>query len=225
MREFIYELLQDSGSLSTEEIAINILMSAVLSVFIYLSYFITHTGTIYSRKFNASLVMMTVLTGTVMAVIGNNVALSLGMVGALSIVRYRTAVKDSRDTAYIFWAIIVGICCGVGDFIVAAIGSSIVFIILLALGKVKNDGRILLVVKAARNAENQIEGLVFEFYMRKARLAVKNTTPDTVELIYELSQRLADKATAKGRSITDEMYAIDGLSYVNLVAQNDEISG
>lgn len=70
--------------------------------FIFLSYAISHRGTIYSRKFNASLVILAVLTGTVMTVIGNNIALSLGMVGALSIVRFRTAIKDSRDTVYIF---------------------------------------------------------------------------------------------------------------------------
>ena len=74
---------------------------------------ISHRGTIYSKKFNVSLVVLTVLTSMVMTVIGNNVALSLGMVGALSIVRFRTAIKDSRDTVYIFWTIIVGICCGV----------------------------------------------------------------------------------------------------------------
>lgn len=71
------------------------------------------------------------MTGTVMTVIGNNIALSLGMVGALSIVRFRTAIKDSRDTVYIFWTIIVGICCGVGDYLVAAVGSSAIFLIFL----------------------------------------------------------------------------------------------
>lgn len=69
---------------------------------------------------------MTVLTTTVMTVIGNNIALSLGMVGALSIVRFRTAIKDSRDTVYIFWTVIVGICCGVGDYLVASAGSVLV---------------------------------------------------------------------------------------------------
>ena len=66
-----------------------------------------------------------------MTVIGNNIALSLGMVGALSIVRFRTAIKDSRDTTYIFWTIIVGICCGVGDYVVACVGSGVVFLVLL----------------------------------------------------------------------------------------------
>ena len=81
--------------------------------------------------------VLTVLTGTVMTVIGNNIALSLGMVGALSIVRFRTAIKDSRDSIYIFWTIIVGICCGVGDYMVAAIGSTVTFLVILMLGMIK----------------------------------------------------------------------------------------
>ena len=112
-------------------VVLNISMAAVLGFLIFISYFITHRGTIYSKKFNASLVVLTVLTGTVMTVIGNNIALSLGMVGALSIVRFRTAIKDSRDTLYIFWTIIVGICCGVGDFMVAVVGSIITFNVLI----------------------------------------------------------------------------------------------
>ena len=80
-------------------------------------YWLSHTGTIYSKKFNVSLVTLTILTATVMAIIGNNIALSLGMVGALSIVRFRTAIKDSRDTVYIFWTIVAGLGCGVGDYV------------------------------------------------------------------------------------------------------------
>ncbi|WP_153050392.1 DUF4956 domain-containing protein, partial [Streptococcus suis] len=96
----------------------HIVVAAILGGVIYVSYAYTHAGTTYSKKFNISLMTLTVLTATVMTVIGNNVALSLGMVGALSVVRFRTAVKDSRDTTYIFWTIVVGICCGVGDYIV-----------------------------------------------------------------------------------------------------------
>ena len=130
-------MFQTSGQLTLEEVTVNIVMSAVLGFFIFLSYAISHRGTIYSKKFNASLVVLTVLTGTVMTVIGNNIALSLGMVGALSIVRFRTAIKDSRDSIYIFWTIIVGICCGVGDYMVAAIGSTVTFLVILMLGMIK----------------------------------------------------------------------------------------
>ena len=106
MKNEILNMFQTSGQLTLEEVTVNIVMSAVLGFFIFLSYAISHRGTIYSKKFNASLVVLTVLTGTVMTVIGNNIALSLGMVGALSIVRFRTAIKDSRDSIYIFWTII-----------------------------------------------------------------------------------------------------------------------
>ena len=122
MKETLYNLLSQQGDMTWQQITMHILVSAALGGLIFLSYVLSHKGTIYSRKFGVTLVVLTVMTGTVMTVIGNNIALSLGMVGALSIVRFRTALKDSRDTAYVFWTIIVGICCGVGDYVVAEIG-------------------------------------------------------------------------------------------------------
>ena len=98
MKQQILELFTSPRDMAWQDILLNISISALLGFFIFLSYAISHRGTIYSRKFNASLVILTVLTGTVMTVIGNNIALSLGMVGALSIVRFRTAIKDFRDT-------------------------------------------------------------------------------------------------------------------------------
>ena len=225
MREYLLNLLDQGKSLSVEEICVYIAMAAVLGLVIYLSYWITHAGTIYSRKFNVSLIMLTVLTCTVMLVIGNNVALSLGMVGALSIVRYRTAIKDSRDTAYIFWAIIAGICCGAGDYLIAAIGSAVVFVILLLLGRIRSDTRRLLIIRGARNTERSIEAVVFEFFSGKANLRVKNTTNDWVEFIYELTSRQIDGAAKSGKFITERLYQIENIEYVNLVSQSDEISG
>lgn len=89
MRSQIFNLIKDQSTLSLEQIAANILVSGILGFLIFISYMISHRGTIYSKKFNVSLVVLTVLTSMVMTVIGNNVALSLGMVGALSIVRFR----------------------------------------------------------------------------------------------------------------------------------------
>ena len=120
MKDKLFNLFESAGELTLKVICANIIMAALLGFLIYISYYISHRGTIYSKKFNASLVVLTILTGTVMTVIGNNIALSLGMVGALSIVRFRTAVKDSRDTVYIFWTVIVGICCGVGELLYRA---------------------------------------------------------------------------------------------------------
>lgn len=156
MREKIYSLFTNPSDMTWQQILMNISAAAVLGMFIFVSYLISHRGTIYSKKFNASLVILTVLTGTVMTVIGNNIALSLGMVGALSIVRFRTAIKDSRDTVYIFWAIIIGICCGVGDYLVASIGSTVTFFVIFILGCIKSDNRILLIVRADRAKQPMI---------------------------------------------------------------------
>lgn len=225
MKEYIHKILSDSATLTLEQILVQILVALVIGIVIYISYYISHTGTIYSKKFNVSLVMLTVLTSMVMTVIGNNVALSLGMVGALSIVRFRTAIKDSRDTSYIFWAIIVGICCGVGDFVVAGIGSAVVFVVMLILGRIKNDNRVLLVIRGSRSIERDIEGIVFKHFNKKAVMKVKNTTINSIELIYELSKNMFIDERKHGKNITDKLYNLQGIEYVNMIVQNDEISG
>ncbi|MCI8345704.1 MAG: DUF4956 domain-containing protein [Clostridia bacterium] len=225
MKENLFSILEKGSQLSTEQMIMQIVMSLVLGLAIFISYKLSHTGTIYSKKFNSSLVILSVLTGTVMTVIGNNLALSLGMVGALSIVRFRTAIKDSRDTVYIFWAIIVGICCGVGDYTVALIGSIVVFVITILLGRVKNDNRILLIIRADKSIDRKIESIVFSYFNRKAILKVKNTTENSTELIYELSSKVYNSVNKREKDITELLYELGAVEYVNIVTQSDEISG
>ncbi len=225
MRRALFDILEDSSRLAFDDILTRILMSIVLGFVIYISYRLSHEGTIYSKKFNVSLVTLTVLTGTVITVIGNNIALSLGMVGALSIVRFRTAIKDSRDTAYIFWCIVAGICCGIGDYLAGSVGSAAVFVVLFFLGRVRNDNRILLIIRAARNNERKIESAVFNFFNKRANLRVKNTTETSVELIYELTKSMVDKTATMDKGIVEVIYDIGSIEYVNMVTQNDEISG
>lgn len=225
MRKQLIELLTfSSGELALETILIRLLASAALAIFIYVSYWLSHAGSVYSKKFNISLIGLTVLTTTVMIVIGNNLALSLGMVGALSIVRFRTAIKDSRDTVYIFWTIVVGICCGAGDYRVAGLGSALIFILLLLFGRMKNDDRMLLILRAARTEEEHIEALFFQRFARKAAIRVKNTTESSVEFIYEVKKSVLDKDRKQHVSITDEVYALGGVEYFNIVTQNDDVS-
>ena len=225
MKEQLYQLFQGStAGPSVEDLMLRVVVAVVLGLVIFVSYWISHAGTIYSQKFNINLITLTVLTATVMTVIGNNIALSLGMVGALSIVRFRTAIKDARDTTYIFWAIICGICCGVGQFMAAGVGSAAVFVVLLILGRVRNDTRTLIVVRAARTQELPVEGLVYSYFNGRAVQRVKNTTEDAVEFMFELSRGMLDRAQKKAeRPITDALYALGGIDYVNIVAQNDEI--
>ena len=225
MKSEIFNLIKDQSMLSLEQVAANILVSGILGFLIFISYMISHRGTIYSKKFNVSLVVLTVLTSMVMTVIGNNVALSLGMVGALSIVRFRTAIKDSRDTVYIFWTIIVGICCGVGDFIVAGIGSGFVFILFLILGAIKNNNRMLVIIRGNRTKEAQIQAVMYKFFGAKAVLRVKNSTTESIEFIYEITAKLLSQAERKNNiGICDEIYKIGNIEYVNTVMQNDEVS-
>ena len=230
MREYLHQILETSGGdLSAGTIALRLGVAAVIAAFIFLSYRLSHSGSVYSAKFNVTLAALTVITTTVMIVIGNNIALSLGMVGALSIVRFRTAIKDSRDTAYIFWAIVVGICCGAGDYLVAAAGSAVVFLVLLLFGRIRTDNRVLLILRAARINEAKVEALIFQYYDRKAILRAKNTTEGSVEFIYELNGRYLERPVsekaASGKSITDAVYELGGVEYFNIVTQNDDISG
>ena len=223
MREYLLELLESTGQLTLETIVTRLGAASILACFIFLSYWLSHDGSIYSKKFNVSLVALTVITTTVMIVIGNNIALSLGMVGALSIVRFRTAIKDSRDTVYIFWTIVVGICCGSGDYLVAGVGSAFAFVLLLLFGRVRNDNRMLLIIRAARTSEGRIEGIVFQRFARKATLRVKNTTEDSVEFIFEMTRKTLDRGS-RDKPITEALYEAGSVEYVNIVAQNDEIS-
>ena len=225
MKSLLISMLEQNNTLSIEAIIRYITSSAMLSITIYVSYWYTHIGTAYSRKFNVSLMMLTVLTATVMTVIGNNIALSLGMVGALSIVRFRTAIKDFRDTSYIFWAIIVGICCGVGDYIVAGVGSIVVFILLFVMGRVRNENRILLIIKAPRSLEGEIEGTIFNYFDKKVLQRVKNTTEHAVEFIFEMSRKTYEISYQSEEPIIKKLYSLGDVEYVNVVTQNDEISG
>lgn len=224
MKEQIFDYFSlNGGALTLESVVLNFLIAIVLGCLIFISYGFSHSGPIYSARFNVSLVMLTLITTLVMNVIGNNIALSLGMVGALSIVRFRTAIKDPRDTAYIFWCIAVGICCGVSEFMIAGVGSAIIFIVLLVFGLIKSNDRYLLVVRGERKASEEIESFIGVQFKNKATLRVKNSSYETVEYIYELSQVMLNEVNKHG-SLTDMLYKIDGVKNVNTVCQNDEIN-
>lgn len=235
MKNYLYNLVDSSGTLSAEDILLRIIVSVFFGILIFISYRITHTGSIYSKKFNISLLTLTILTTMVMTVIGNNVALSLGMVGALSIIRFRTSIKDSRDTIYIFWTIIIGICCGVGDFLVAAVGSSAVFIVLLFFGRVRNENRVLLIIRADRTQADSIRRVLFQYFPKPPVLKAQNTTPEKIELIYEINHKQLAEAQAReskaaaiaqqeSQSLQDKLYSLGGIDYMNIVTQSDEIA-
>ena len=222
-KELLYYLTNDAGSLALQEILLSFACAVVLGAVIFVSYRFCHTGAVYSAKFNVSLWMMTLVTTLIMCVIGNNIALSLGMVGALSIVRFRTAIKDPRDTTYIFWAIAVGVCCGICDYLIAGIGSAVIFCMMVLIGNVRGNDRYLLIVRTSGTPDTRVEELMQSYYQNKARLRVKNTASQQSEYIYELSASVLNKHGGS-EEISNELYALAGVQNVNLVCQNDEIT-
>ena len=222
-KELLYYLTNDAGSLTLQEILLSFACAVVLGAVIFVSYRFCHTGAVYSAKFNVSLWMMTLVTTLIMCVIGNNIALSLGMVGALSIVQFRTAIKDPRDTTYIFWAIAVGVCCGICDYLIAGIGSAVIFCMMVLIGNVRGNDRYLLIVRTSGTPDTRVEELMQSYYQNKARLRVKNTASQQSEYIYELSASVLNKHGGS-EEISNELYALAGVQNVNLVCQNDEIT-
>ena len=225
---FKSSFLENIATISILGMVIAMVLAFLLGLFIFFIYKKSYSGVMYSASFGVTLIALSLITTLLIMTVVSNIVLSLGMVGALSIVRFRTAIKDSRDTIYIFWAIVVGICCGSGDYLVAAAGSAVVFILLLVFGRLRTDNRVLLILRTARVNASKVESLIFQYYNRKAILRVKNTTDDSVEYIYELNGKYLRKPggeKAAGKSITDAVYEIGGIEYFNIVMQNDEISG
>lgn len=224
MKDEILKYLQlTTNDLTVDEILLGFVASVIVAMAIFISYRFSHSAAVYSAKFNASLVMLTIVTTLIMSVIGNNIALSLGMVGALSIVRYRTAIKDPRDTAYIFWSIAAGICCGVQDFAVVGIGSAVIFLVMLLIGNVRNNDRYLLIVRGEMTAQEGIRNTIEKHFSGKAKMRVTNTTKSTVEDIYEVSEKVL-RVSQKNGDIMELLYKVAGVENVNLVCQNDEIN-
>ena len=222
-KELLYYLTNDAGSLTLQEILLSFACAVVLGAVIFVSYRFCHTGAVYSAKFNVSLWMMTLVSTLIMCVIGNNIALSLGMVGALSIVRFRTAIKDPRDTTYIFWAIAVGVCCGICDYLIAGIGSAVIFCMMVLIGNVRGNDRYLLIVRTSGTPDTRVEELMQSYFQNKARLWVKNTASQQLEFCCELSASVLNKHGGS-EEISNELYALAGVQNVNLVCQNDEIT-
>ncbi|HPR90062.1 MAG TPA: DUF4956 domain-containing protein [Oscillospiraceae bacterium] len=224
MKELLFDYFSaETSEITFQVILLNFLISTLMGLIIYVSYRFSHSGPVYSARFNVSLVMLTIVTTLVMAVIGNNVALSLGMVGALSIVRFRTAIKDPRDTVYIFWCIAVGICCGVSEYFIAAVGSAIIFLFLVVFGRVQRNDRYLLIVRADQKKEEEISDLILLFFKGKAIMRAKNLSGGVIEMIYELSSGILARSE-QNESITNKLSGTEGVYAVNLVCQNDEVN-
>ncbi len=144
------KFLEEFSAISMSQALVAICLSFALSLFIVYIYRITYAGVNYSSSFAGCLMMLTMVTTVVILVISSNVVLSLGMVGALSIVRFRTAVKEATDTAFLFWAIATGIICGAGYVTISILVTALLGILFAAvylLGKKQKSDSYMLVVR------------------------------------------------------------------------------
>ena len=204
----------------------NMAAALLLGVMIFITYKASHTGEVYSGRFNVSLVMLTQVTAIVMCAINNNVSLSLGLVGALSIVRFRTAIRDSRDTVFLFWAVAVGICCGVSQYMIAIMGSVFVFVFLMLFGVVRENERVLIVIRGTEAGLNSADRVITQHYSRHAVLRVNNLSisEGTGEAIYEIANNVKEKYDRHGGTVQSKLYGMEGLDSVSVVRQEEDIS-
>ena len=136
MKKVLEALAQMQVKMPIGTILLILLIAFLVSLIIYFTYKYTYSGVMYNPRFNVSLVMITMVTTIVMVVIGSNISVSLGMVGALSIIRFRTAVKDPRDTAFIFWGVVTGLACGTQNYTIVVFGSIVICLILFLFKRV-----------------------------------------------------------------------------------------
>ncbi len=225
MREFIIENLANTEALSVSVILLNNIVAIIAAFFIMFTYKISYTGPAYSRKFNISIGTITIITSMIMSIISNNVALSLGMVGALSIIRFRTAVKDVRDATYIFWAIAVGIGCGVSQYALIAIGSAFLLLFLMLTRKGFAANKKLMVIQGDAGCLHKIEAAVDTYFEGKAHASMRNVTNTSCELVYSIGEGLLEEfAKDNNVDISERLIRIEGVRRVNIVDQKDELS-
>ena len=218
MRQQILNLFTTPRDMSWEDILLNIVLAAVLGFFIFLSYAISHRGTIYSRKFNASLVILAVLTGTVMTVIGNNIALSLGMVGALSIVRFRTAVKDPLDLLYLFWSITTGITAGAGMYALGLVTAVVMIGMIYLFSHWQAKGRVYIAVihyAGTEAGDNIVRALGRVKFVVKSKTMRGENTEMAVEVF----------CNDPNVEFADRVRAVEGVQDVTLIQYNGEYHG
>lgn len=172
---------------SAIEILINLGVSFIVGLFIFYVYKKTFQGVLYQRSFNVSLVAITMVITLVIMTISGNLVLSLGMVGALSIVRFRTPIKDPVDLVFIFWAITVGIANGVGYFNISLIGSVVMTIVLLFMTrKSEEEHPYLLVLQVPTDVDSQTAVKEVKNSVERFMLKSKTVTPQYDEITAEV---------------------------------------
>ncbi len=204
------------ASFTPQDVALVLLFSLIASLIILTVYRRTFKGVIYNPSFGTTLILLTLVTGPVVMAIGSNVALSMGMVGALSIVRFRTAVKEPLDTAYMFWAITMGIIIGTKSYVIAmgvVIGISIIMLG-LSMVRSRTSENYLLVLHYDPMSEQEIDAELHRS-IRSYRVRSKTITRSGAEMTVDL--RLSQRT-----DIVSHMLDISGVHDATLVSCQNE---
>lgn len=210
-----------TGTISVTDMLISLIVAFLIGLFIIYVYRKTYTGVVYSKAFSLCILMLAMVTAMIIRTISSNISLSLGMVGALSIVRFRTAVKEPVDTGFMFWGISAGIMAGAGLYIIAIIASLILgvlyFVTYLMGFRVAN--RYLLVLKYEADAHNEVMKKLKA--LKKFKVRSKSIFNDKVELSLEVDVK-ESKNGSISTTIVDDFSGVDGVINASLIAyQND----
>ena len=217
---FKSSFLENITSVSILDMAIALVLAFGLGIFIFLVYKKTYSGVMYSSSFGTTLVALTMITTVVILAVTSNVVLSLGMVGALSIVRFRTAIKEPLDIAFLFWSIAVGIVLAAGMIPLAVIGSVIIGVILLVFVNRASSKNPYIVVIRCDGHDSETKAKKFlEDKTEKCVVKSKTAQKDSVELNLEV--RLKDDNT----DFVNEIANIKGVNSAVLVSYNGDYMG
>ena len=216
--ELISEFLTPQNTylaLTIERVMLSLCVTFGVTLFIFYVYRKTFNGVIYTRNFNVGLVLTGLVVTLVTLPISSNIALSLGMVGALSIVRFRTAIKDPADIVFTFWAISVGIISGAGLYMIALVGSPIIgfFLFMMSRANFRTNDPFLLVLHYTEDVEDAIQAA-----LPQNKLRSRTVTSAGVELMVEVRMK------AKDASTVDELLKINGVKDAALVSYNADVS-
>ena len=217
---FKSSFLENITSINFIDIVLALVLSFAIGMFIFFVYKKTFSGVMYSSSFGVTLVALSMITTLVILAVTSNVVLSLGMVGALSIVRFRTAIKEPLDIAFLFWSIAVGIVLAAGMIPLALIGSIFIGVILLVFVNRKPHFNPYILVLSCNNAE--AEAKAKELAKRSVnKLVVKSKTVSAsgIDVNYEI--RLKSDET----EFVNALSAIDGVNNAMLVSYNGDYMG
>ncbi len=203
-------------NLSIRDVAVIMAAASVLGIYLFFIYRIMTLNTFYSKSFNVSLILMCVITAAIIVAIQSNVIVSLGMVGALSIVRFRTAVKEPLDLIFLFWSISIGIICGAGMLGLALILSVAATVLVLVFYRLPDVRRsMILVINAENNSCAEEVFRTVAKYDKSSNVKSRNLTRESTDFLIEV--RVKDR-----EGLLNDLNQIKGVLSVSLVAHKGD---